>query len=65
MKIKSQNPTKTTMDDVSNLADLSQKRRLKRLKPDKKKVTINRRNLLFKGNRNFRKSSKKVLKCGN
>jgi hypothetical protein len=25
MKIKSQNPTKTTMDDVSNLADLSQK----------------------------------------
>jgi len=36
MKIKSQNPTKTTMDDASNLANLSQKKRLKRLKPHKK-----------------------------
>jgi len=32
MKIKSQNPTKTTMDDVSNLADLSQKKAIKKAK---------------------------------
>ena len=57
MKIKSQNPTKTTMDDVSNLTDLSQKQRKKGSNKSSKSP--------IKGNRNFRKSSKKVLKCGN